>query len=116
MSVWGWAVLVSVLLGAWPLHRLCLWLEEQGYLFYRHKRATGCAAGMAVALQQFVEPSAREIIQVDDEHVSGDVDASGGPDGPTPRPGWHQIGNQFETPDWPTSSIYRTAPALRRDV
>ena len=71
MSV-GMSVLWSVVVlgagyGLWRLHRLCLWMEERGWLYYKYKRASSSAAGSFVAVQQMIEPQTRHVIEVQDE-------------------------------------------------
>jgi hypothetical protein len=50
----------------WRVHHLCLWLEEQGWIYYRHKQASSTAAGCLVAVQQAIEPRTRHVIEVMD--------------------------------------------------
>lgn len=46
-------------------HRLCLWLEERGQLYYLKKKPG--SAPSFTALQEIVEPSARHVHHVRDE-------------------------------------------------
>jgi hypothetical protein len=43
------------------LHRLCLWLEQRGWLFYMDRKPTGSVASCFVAVQQAIEPAARHV-------------------------------------------------------
>ena len=90
MNTWTvllWTILVIggplVLYG---LHRLGLWMEEQGYIYYWHKKPKGSAAGSFVALQKMIEPRAEYVIQVTradhkvgEEKPSGQGDPDHGP-------------------------------------
>jgi hypothetical protein len=78
-----WTILVICgPLALYGLHRLGLWMEEQGYIYYLHKKPKGSAAGSFVALQKLIEPRAEHVIQVTradhklhDEGASGQGDA-----------------------------------------
>jgi hypothetical protein len=49
MEFWNgvmWGVLVvAVIPGLYGLHRLCLWLEMRGWLYYRNKKPEGVLPG-----------------------------------------------------------------------
>lgn len=64
---------VTVPFVLYGLHRLCLYLERRGWIFYMHRRPESTGAGVCIALQEIIEPSARQIIQVDEEVVEGDA-------------------------------------------
>ena len=68
MNTWTvilWTILViSGPLVLYGLHRLGLRMEEQGYIYYWHKKPKGSAAGSFVALQKLIEPRAEYVIQV----------------------------------------------------
>jgi hypothetical protein len=74
-----WTVFIAGgLLALYGLHRLGLWMEERGYIYYVHKKPTGSAAGSFVALQKIIEPQAQHVIQVARvNHLCGDEQASG---------------------------------------
>ncbi len=67
--LWGFAVF-GVLLSLYGVHRLCLWLEERGWLYYWRKRPSGSAAGCFVALQRHLEPQAQHHITITDQKRS----------------------------------------------
>jgi hypothetical protein len=48
------------------LHRLCLWLEERGHLYYKYKKPSG-GGGWAGALQEFYQPQVHHVLQVKGE-------------------------------------------------
>ena len=57
--------LLGTLVGLYCLHRLALWLESRGWLYYRHKKASPNSLGDALlALQQIVQPGAKHVLEV----------------------------------------------------
>ncbi len=83
-----WTSLIWICLGAggllalYGLHRLGLWMEDRGYIYYVRKKPTGSAAGSFVALQKIIEPQAQHVIQVARvNHLRGD-EVPGEPDDP----------------------------------
>ena len=87
MNTWTvilWTILVICgPLALFGLHRLGLWMEEQGYIYYWHKKPKGSAAGSFVALQKMIEPRAEYVIQVTHaDHKLGEekTSAQGDPD------------------------------------
>ncbi len=82
-----WALLVtSGVFGLYGLHRLGLWMEERGYIYYVHKKPKGSAVGSFVALQKIIEPQVQHVIQVARvNHLAGDEEASGQGTGEPPR-------------------------------
>src|SRR6266404_5691193 len=68
MSVLHWLLWALVVLGAVAaligLDRLCLWLEDRGWLYYRRKKPSSSPASSWVALQQFIEPGVKHVIQI----------------------------------------------------
>ena len=85
VMLWTILVITSPLM-LYGLHRLGLWMEEQGYIYYWHKKPTGSAGGSFVALQRMIEPRAEYVIQVTrTEHKVGEEKPSGQGD-PDHRP------------------------------
>jgi hypothetical protein len=82
MNTWT-VILSTILVISGPLvlygfHRLGLWMEEQGYIYYLHKKPRGSAAGSFVALQRMIEPRAEYVIQITRaEHKLGEEKPSG---------------------------------------
>ena len=58
----GWILVGGA--GLYGVHRLALWLEERGHLYYLHRKPSGSAAGAFVALQRAIEPQSQHV-----EHV-----------------------------------------------
>jgi hypothetical protein len=72
----GWLIGVPATL--YGLHRLALWLEACGHLYYLNKRPSGSAAGAFVALQRAIDPSSQHVEQVHHEyHRVEEDDATG---------------------------------------
>ena len=67
--------------GLYALHRLALWLEERGHLYYLHKKPKGGAAGCFVAFQQAIQPEVQHVIHIKEERsLRGDESGAGSPD------------------------------------
>jgi hypothetical protein len=81
--LWG-AVILGGPAALYGLHRLALWLEDRGQLYYRRERPAGGAAGGFTALQELVEPHTKHVYQVRDEarpHAERDAPGQGDPPG-----------------------------------
>ena len=68
----GHVLLGSLLIVGGPaalygFHRLCLSLEKHGWLYYKHKKATGSPASCFVAFQQFLEPPVQHVHQIKEQ-------------------------------------------------
>lgn len=78
MDLWSvilWSLIVlAAAAGVYGLHRLCLWLEVQGLLFYKHRQSGSSAAGCFMPFQVAIEPRAQYVMQVEEEkrHHSDD--------------------------------------------
>jgi len=69
----GWTLAcVAALVALYGLHRLALWLEARGHLYYLHKKPSGSAAGSFVALQRAIEPQMQHVVEV--RHVEHRVE------------------------------------------
>ncbi len=78
--LWGMAILGG-LAALYGLHRLALWLEQRGHLYYLHKKPSGSAAGSFVALQKIIEPQSQHVLSIQEEALCDDGE-TGGPDRP----------------------------------
>jgi hypothetical protein len=69
LPVWVWFVLVLVggPLALYGLHRLALWLEARGHLYYIHKKPRGGGAACFVPLQEVLEPGSQHVVQIKEE-------------------------------------------------
>lgn len=52
--------------GLYGLHRLALWLEDRGQLYYLRKKP-GSIANSAAELQSFLEPQAKYVVRVKED-------------------------------------------------
>jgi hypothetical protein len=69
------------LIGGWLLHRMCIRLEDAGYLYYR-RRPTGGGGGGGVfqELDRLTRPSIQHVVEVHDERpLATDESGSGSP-------------------------------------
>jgi hypothetical protein len=79
-------IVAAAVLGLYALHRLGLWLEDRGYIYYWHKKPKGGggAVGSFVAFQRMIEPQAEHVIHVSRvNHLAGEEGASGQGDPPS---------------------------------
>lgn len=84
LTIATWAGGVLFLLAAlYTLHRLGLWLEEQGYVYYWHKKSTVSASRMWTPLQEAVEPQIRHVVEAEEHHRVEEDDREGDPEHPT---------------------------------
>ena len=74
-----WSLGVAGGLGAlYGLHRLGLWMEERGYLYYWHKKPRSSPASSFVALQRAIEPRAEHVLRVDRVHHQAGAEGASG--------------------------------------
>ena len=60
-----WAIIAAVCAGLYGLHRLALWAEGRGWIYYLRRRASADALGNAfLNLQKIVEPQAGHVVEV----------------------------------------------------
>ena len=75
MLVWllWFAAICFFLAGLYGFHRLCLYLEARGYMYYWHTKPQGSVPSVLVDLQEIMQPSVRHVIEVrNDKHVEND--------------------------------------------
>ena len=65
----GITVVVAVLYG---LHRVFLWMEEQGWVYYWHKRGAGNAGNVLMPIQAIYQPEVNYVLE---ERVRLDAEA-----------------------------------------
>jgi hypothetical protein len=74
---------ILVVAGLYGIHRLALWAEERGWIYYRKKRGgSGTLGNALLELQTFLEPSKRHIL---DERVKKDPEVQDSGDKPKAR-------------------------------
>ena len=75
--VWVWAVVAIAAL--YGLHRLAVWAEGRGWIYYRTRRMPSGASGRALMeLSALVEPEIEHVIEaIDEDKVRGEQEESG---------------------------------------
>ena len=106
MSGWAWAgVAVVVPFAVYGLHRLALWMESRGWIFYLNREPSGGALGNAVlGIQSMFEAGSRHALEVRQElHVEQDEDGGPRDAGDDGLPPWMQQGkaDQNSKPERP---------------
>ncbi len=76
---------VGILLLAYPLHRLALWLEERGWLYYIHRRPHVSAIALFASA---VDPALRRMLEMKQERHRLEEDLSGDGFGPDEASPW----------------------------
>jgi hypothetical protein len=68
MALWYWltgaVIALALPIAIFWFDRFCLWLEDRGWLYYRNKKPTSSAGSVFVAMQQFIEPKVKHVVQV----------------------------------------------------
>ncbi len=86
MLIAKWILLAVVVAGAaFGLHHVCLWLEQRGLLYYKHKQPSSSPMGCLVGLQKAITPSIEHVIHAKHEkRRSSETAAPGEPNEYTP--------------------------------
>lgn len=66
LIIWGGGALL-VLAAIYGLHRLCLRLEDRGWIYYLHKKPTSTAIGSMMGMHQIIEPQSKHIYEMKEE-------------------------------------------------
>ncbi len=75
-------LLAAVTAALYALHRLGLWMETRGWIYYRHKHGSSGSLGAAfLDVQSLLEPSKRHVIEISQRDES-EADDAGGPPNP----------------------------------
>ena len=61
--IWG-AAAIGLVVALVLLNRLCLWLEDHGWLYYRRKKPSSSPMSAWVAMQQFIEPGMKHVVDI----------------------------------------------------
>lgn len=91
MPAWGWLILVCAALIA--VHRLALWMEARGWIYWTRSRGWSSRAGNAfLELQQLLDPSRKHVLEMKtgqkqnrEQDRSGAPPPASGPDGAAPH-------------------------------
>jgi hypothetical protein len=81
-----WAlVVVGAPLALYGLHRLCLWLEAGGHLYYLNRQPEGGSPlGSLAELQKAIEPQAKHVHHVREQKRPSSEDEAPGQGDPPP--------------------------------
>lgn len=79
---------VAAVPALYGLHRLCLWLEGRGLLFYWHRKPDSSALSCLAALQKAVEPGVQHVQQVKEQKRTAPQDGAPGQPGDGGEPGY----------------------------
>jgi hypothetical protein len=74
----GASIIGAIFAAGWAFHRLCMHLEERGYLYYRSRPKGGSGlAGVLNGIDRLTRPSIEHVIRVDDEVKHDRIDVGG---------------------------------------
>lgn len=59
------------------LHRLGLWLDDRGLLYYRKDKLREGAGGALFGLQEIIQPTVQHVIEAEDEQLQNVDDDEG---------------------------------------
>jgi len=77
-------ILALVVAGVYGLHRLALWAERRGWIYYRERRGSSGALGNALLeVHALLEPAQRHVVEERRQDMEEDDD-SGEPPGEPP--------------------------------
>jgi hypothetical protein len=66
--------------GIYGLHRLGLYLERQGYIYYWHTKPSGGGSSVFAPLQEMTHPQIKHVVEVSDEKWLDDKENAGSGD------------------------------------
>ena len=73
-----WLIGAAILAGLYGLHRLALWLEKKGWLYYLHKKPSLDSLGIAaLELQRMAEPGKRYVLEARQQEKVQEEDEGG---------------------------------------
>jgi hypothetical protein len=74
----------AILVGLYGLHRLAVWAEERGYIYYLRGRGSSGSVGSAfLEVQALLEPGVRHVVNERKREIAEEKE-SGDPPSPTP--------------------------------
>jgi hypothetical protein len=72
LAAWVFAVVLAL----YALHRLALWMESRGWVYYRkHKRGSAAMGSVMLEIQSFYRPSIEHVIEQKQEEQREEDDA-----------------------------------------
>lgn len=77
--MWWWLWLTLALAGLYALHRLALWAEGRGWIYYRTHRASIGSAGMAMLeVTSLLDPAVEYVVEeIRGEQAGAEAEESG---------------------------------------
>ena len=76
--------LAAVMIGLWSLHRLALWAEARGWIYYlRRKASPGTAASAFLEVQSLLDPGNKHVIESRFEDHSEEENSGEPPSSPS---------------------------------
>lgn len=70
---WLGTRIVAIAVAVYLLHRLALWLEARGYIYYRNKQPTGSGmTNAALDFERLIRPSVEHHVAAQDEQIETD--------------------------------------------
>jgi hypothetical protein len=73
-------LICAACLALWLLHRLALWMEQRGWIFYIHKKPSPASLGSAfLQIHQLAEPQKKNVLEAKQRERAEHEDA-GSPD------------------------------------
>ena len=85
-------ILVAVVVALYALHRLALWAEERGWIYYRRRAGRGTLGSAFLEVQSLIEPGQHHVLEVMREEQVEEDDSGDPPspdddaDAPPPSP------------------------------
>ncbi len=78
--MWIVATVFGIALALYGLHRLALWMESRGWIYYRkHKRGTAAMGSVMLEIQSFYRPSVEHVIEQKEEERREEDDSGDKP-------------------------------------
>ena len=70
-------IIIGICIALFALHKLLLWMEARGWIYYHKKKASpGIAASAWLELQSMIEPTKKHVLEIKrEEHDEDDEDA-----------------------------------------
>ena len=75
-------ILAVVVAGVYGMHRLALWAERRGWIYYRERRGSSGALGNALLeVHALLEPSQQHVVEERRQDMEEDDDSGEPPEG-----------------------------------
>jgi hypothetical protein len=75
--------LAVIVAGVYGLHRLALWAERRGWIYYRERRGSGVSVGNALLqVHALLEPAQRHVVEERMRDLEEDDESGEPPGGP----------------------------------